>query len=99
MNYYILTGVISFAVGFLIAFLIFKKKNNDYAIYSMLNEFKNSIDEYKNQTILNTKEINYIKQYTTQNSEDKQIKPDYLIKLPNNKSILIDCKLNLEKYI
>ena len=107
----------------------------------MLNEFKNSIDEYKNQTILNTKEINsaiqtasnltrklttnqnlkgqfgedcleailktcypneninYIKQYRTKNENNEEIKPDFLVKLPNNKSILIDCKLNLDKFL
>lgn len=141
MYIYILVGLISFLIGFLISFLIFKKKNNDFALYSMLNEFKNSIDEYKNQTILNTKEINsaiqiassltknlttnqnlkgqfgedcleavlqacypdeninYIKQYRTQNEDEKEIKPDFLIRLPNNRSVLIDCKLNLDKYI
>ena len=141
MHIYILVGFISFFAGFLIAFLIFKKKNNDFALYTMLNEFKNSIDEYKNQTVLNTKEINnaiqtassltkalttnqnlkgqfgedclevvlktcypdeninYIKQYRSQNEEEKEIKPDFLIKLPNKKSILIDCKLNLDKYL
>jgi len=141
MEVYLIIGISSFFLGFLIATLIFKKKNNDFAIYSMLNEFKNSIDEYKNQTILNTKEINsaiqtasnltkklttnqnlkgqfgedcleailsvcypneninYFKQYQTKNSDNKDIKPDYLVKLPNNKSILIDCKLNLEKYL
>lgn len=134
-------GFISFVIGFFVAYFIFKKKNNDFAIYSMLNEFKNSIDEYKNQTIINTKEINnaiktasdltkklttnqnlkgqfgedcleailkvcypneninYIKQYHTLNEDNKEIKPDYLIKLPNDKSVLIDCKLNLEKYL
>lgn len=141
MEAYIIVGIASFLIGFLIATLIFKKKNNDFAIYTLLNDFKKSIDEYKNQTILNTKEINsaiqtasnltkklttnqnlkgqfgedcleailsvcypneninYFKQYQTQNIDNKDIKPDYLVKLPNNKSILIDCKLNLEKYL
>lgn len=141
MNYYIIVGIISFLIGFILAFFIFKKKNNDYALYSMLNEFKKSIDEYKNQTVLNTKEINsaiktasdltkilttnqnlkgqfaedclekiikacypnenvnYLKQYRTKNANCEDIKPDYLVKLPNDKSILIDCKLNLEKYL
>ena len=141
MHYYFAIGIISFLCGFLISSLIFKKRNNDFALYTMLNDFKNSIDEYKNQTALNTKEINsaiktandltrilttnqnlkgqygedcleailqtcypnneinYIKQYRTINEENKEIKPDYLVKLPNNKTILIDCKLNLEKYI
>lgn len=142
MNYYyIIVGGVSFLVGFLVSYLIFKNKKEDFALYTMLNDFKKSIDEYKNQTVLNTKEINsaiktasdltkilttnqnlkgqfgedcleailkacypneninYIKQYRTQNVDNKEIKPDYLINLPNNKSILIDCKLNLEKYI
>ena len=141
MNNYFIIGIISFLVGFILSSIIFKKKNNDIALFTMLNDFKNSIDEYKNQTIINTKEINnaiktasdltkilttnqnlkgqfgedcleailktcypneninYIKQYQTQNEENKDIKPDYLIKLPNDKTILIDCKLNLEKYI
>ena len=43
--------------------------------------------------------LNYIKQYSTLNSDDKSIKPDYLINLPNDKNMIIDCKLNLEKYI
>lgn len=43
--------------------------------------------------------INYIKQFDSINEEDKKVKPDYVINLPNNKNILIDCKLNLEKYI
>ena len=51
------------------------------------------------QTCFPEKNINYIKQYVTKNENNKEIKPDYLVKLPNNKSILIDCKLNLEKYI
>ena len=140
-SYYLLIGLVSFILGFLISLLIFKRKNNDYTLYSMLNEFKNSIDEYKNQTVLNTKEINnaietaskltkvlttnqnlkgqfgedclesilkvcypneninYIKQFRDKNIEENDIKPDFLVNLPNNKSILIDCKLNLEKYI
>jgi len=46
-----------------------------------------------------TENIHYIKQFDTQNNLGEKIKPDYLINLPNNKTILIDCKLNLEKYI
>ena len=142
MNYYyIIIGIVSFLIGFLFAYLIFKKKSNDLALYTMLSEFKKTIDEYKNQTILNTKEINtaiktasdltktlttnqnlkgqfgeecleailkacypneninYIKQYRTKNEDNEEIKPDFLVKLPNEKSILIDCKLNLDKFI
>lgn len=43
--------------------------------------------------------LNYFKQYNSQNEQGAVIKPDYLVKLPNNKSIFIDCKLNLEKFI
>ena len=141
MEYYIITGLVSFVLGFLLAIPFFKRKKDDLALYTMLSDFKNSIDEYKNQTILNTKEINsaiktasdltktlttnqnlkgqygeecleailqacypnedinYIKQYKTQNEDNKEIKPDYLINLPNKKTILIDCKLNLDKFI
>ncbi|MBR1616574.1 DNA recombination protein RmuC, partial [bacterium] len=45
------------------------------------------------------KNINYIKQFKTTNENNDEIKPDYVINLPNNKSVLIDCKLNLEKFI
>ena len=141
MNYYILIGAVSFLFGFIIAYFVFKRKENDFSLYNTLNEFKKSIDEYKNQTIINTNEvnnaiktasdltkllttnqnlkgqfgedcleailknanfqenINYFKQFQTQNEENKEIKPDFLVSLPNEKSILIDCKLNLEKYI
>ncbi len=43
--------------------------------------------------------VDYVKQFVTKNNEYKTIKPDYLINLPNNNSILIDCKLNLEKFV
>lgn len=45
------------------------------------------------------KNLNYIKQFETLNEESKKIKPDYVINLPNDKNIIIDCKLNLEKFI
>lgn len=45
------------------------------------------------------KNLNYIKQFDTTNCENKKIKPDYVVNLPNNKNIIIDCKLNLEKFI
>ncbi len=55
------------------------------------------------ETIIKTcypdKNIHYIKQYISRNEDDKEIKPDFLVKLPNNRAILIDSKLNLEKYI
>ena len=43
--------------------------------------------------------VDYFKQFITKNSDNKQIKPDFIINLPDNKSVLIDCKLNLDKYI
>ncbi len=43
--------------------------------------------------------LNYIKQFQTTNENGEKIKPDYLINLPNNKNIIIDSKLNLEKFI
>ena len=144
INYFIV-GSVSFFVGFLvallIAFFIFKRKNDDATLYLMLKDFKNSIDEYKNQTMINTNEvnnaiktasnlvsalttnqnlkgqfgedclesilkvcypnenINYFKQYRVVNAENKEIRPDFVVDLPNNKSILIDCKLNLDKYL
>lgn len=45
------------------------------------------------------KNLNYIKQFETYNNENKKIKPDYIINLPNDKKIIVDCKLNLEKFI
>lgn len=41
----------------------------------------------------------YFKQVEMINTEDKTIKPDFMVKLPENKSILIDCKMNLDKFI
>ena len=141
MQGYISTGIIFFILGFLCHFFLIKFKKENSALYMLLNDFKKSIDDYKLQNELNTKEvkdaikssqelvkilttnqnlkgqygedclenviktiypqenINYIKQFETQNDENKTIRPDFLIKLPNNKSIIIDCKLNLEKYI
>lgn len=43
--------------------------------------------------------VDYVKQFNTLNKDNEKIKPDYLINLPNNKHILIDCKLNLDKFI
>ena len=141
MSSYILTAAVFFILGYLFCFTLSKFKKENSALYLLLNDFKKSIDEYKLQNELNTKEvkdaiktsselvkilttnqnlkgqygenclenvlkavypqenIDYIKQYETQNDENKTIRPDYLVNLPNNKSILIDCKLNLEKYI
>ena len=41
----------------------------------------------------------YFKQIEAVNEDGVKIKPDYLIKLPNNRNIIVDCKINLEKYI
>lgn len=139
--YYIIVSILAFFSGFVIAALIFGRKTKENALILLLNDFKKTIDEYKNQNQTNAKEvqfaiekaneltkmlttnqnlkgqfgedcleavlkacypqenINYIKQFDTINEDDKKIKPDYLIQLPNEKSILIDCKLNLEKFI
>ena len=43
--------------------------------------------------------VDYVKQFNTLNKDNEKIKPDYLINLPNNRHILIDCKLNLDKFI
>ena len=143
MNYLqiIIITILSFLTGFIISALIFNRKSKENALILLLNDFKRTIEEYKNQNQTNTREvqnaiekaseltnilttnqnlkgqfgedcleailkvcypqenINYIKQFDTTNEDDKKIKPDYLINLPNQKSILIDCKLNLEKFI
>ncbi len=138
---YIIIALVSFLAGIIVSFVFFKTQKENNALIIMLNDFRRTIEEFKNQNIQNTKEvnlalektselakvlttnqnlkgqfgedcleaviktcfpnqnINYIKQFETVNSDDRRIKPDYLIKLPNDKSILIDCKLNLEKYI
>lgn len=43
--------------------------------------------------------IDYIKQASYLNEDSQNIRPDFVVNLPNNNKILIDCKLNLEKYI
>lgn len=141
MYNYIIIATIFFVLGFLVHFLISKFNKKNSTLYILLNDFKKTIDEYKLQNEINTKEvkdaiktsselvkilttnqnlkgqfgedcleniiktiypqenIDYLKQFETQNKDNKTIKPDYLVKLPNNKTIIIDCKLNLEKYI
>ncbi len=141
MYNYFLTAIIFFILGYFCHFFFSKIKKESSALYILLSDFKKTIDEYKMQNELNTKEvknaikssaelvkilttnqnlkgqygenclenvlktifpqenIDYIKQFETQNDENKTIRPDYLVKLPNNKSLIIDCKLNLEKYI
>ena len=130
----------SFSLGFLLSFLIFSKKKSS-EIFILLNDFKKSLDEYKNQNTIYTTEvknaikdasnlnkllttnqnlkgkfgedcleaiiktcypeqnINYVKQFRTKNENEEEIKPDYLVNLPNNKAIIIDCKLNIDKYL
>ena len=41
----------------------------------------------------------YLKQIEAYSADGTKIKPDFLIRLPNDKNIIIDCKVNLEKYI
>ncbi len=138
---YIITGVIIFLCGFILAFIIYKSKTTQNTLYSALCELRKTIEEYRMQQSINSNELmgtvketaklakilttnqnlkgqfgenclenilkicfpnensDYIKQFETQNEDNKTIKPDFLVKLPNEKSILIDCKLNLEKYI
>ena len=48
------------------------------------------------------KDEEYFTQYTDKNQEDKQIKPDIVVKLPEDKHIIIDAKVSLiayEKYV
>ena len=51
------------------------------------------------KTCFPNENINYFKQINAVNDQDSEIRPDFVVNLPNDKSILIDCKLNLEKYI
>ena len=137
----IIICALMFLTGFFISLIIFKQKSSKDELILNLNEIKKTIEDYKLQNIINSKEISqtmqeasklaktlttnqnlkgqygencleniikvcyptenvdYIKQINTTNSQNKKIKPDFLIKLPNEKSILIDCKVNLEKYI
>ncbi len=137
----IIICALMFLTGFFISLIIFKQKSSKDELILNLNELKKTIEDYKLQNIINSKEISqtmqeasklaktlttnqnlkgqygencleniikvcyptenvdYIKQINTTNSQNKKIKPDFLIKLPNEKSILIDCKVNLEKYI
>ena len=141
----IAVGFCAFVLGFIVSFIIQKilnsKNSRDFELFRLLSEFQKTLEDYKNQNTINTKEvkdaikdasnlarvlttnqnlkgqfgeecleaiisvcypnkdINYIKQFVSKNDNGNQIKPDYLVKLPNQKSILIDCKLNLEKYI
>jgi DNA recombination protein RmuC len=46
--------------------------------------------------------IEYEKQHTLKDENDKQLRPDFLIKLPDNKHIIVDSKVSLtafERYI
>lgn len=106
---FILTAFLGFSLG-IIALLQIKavkdtiKDARELAKALSTNQnLKGQYGEDCLETILNScflqKDINYIKQYITINKDNKEIKPDYILHLPNNKSILIDCKLNLDKYI
>lgn len=140
MEVYII-GTVAFALGFIIAKIIYKKKNYENTLFSILTDFRNSVEKYENQQNINAKEIqeaikganelkkmlttnqnlkgqfgedcleaiiktcfpneniNYIKQVDSENEDGQKIRPDFLIRLPNDKNILIDCKVNLIKYI
>lgn len=137
----IIIAAFSALLGFIICYLLFRKNEKQNMLYMLLNDFKNTIEDYKKQNEINTKEvkdavksasdltkilttnqnlkgqfgedclenvlraiypnekIDYVKQVEFKNEDNEKIKPDYLINLPNDNSILIDCKLNLEKYI
>ncbi len=43
--------------------------------------------------------VHYHKQYNTQNTDDKTIRPDIVVNLPNNKHLIIDSKFTLTSFI
>lgn len=140
MTNYILLLVLSFLSGVVLTLLLVKRNNNS-ELFVLLNDFKNSIENFNTTSKINTTEvknaikdanalakalttnqntkgrfgedcletiiktcypaenIHYIRQFISRNEDNKEIKPDFLIKLPNNKAILIDSKLNLDKFI
>ena len=56
MNY-IIISILAFLSGFIIAALIFGRKTKENALILLLNDFKKTIDEYKNQNQTNAKEM------------------------------------------
>ncbi len=66
---------------------------------NLKGQFGQDCLEYVLKACFNGENIDYIKQPTFSNAAGDKIRPDYLVCLPNNKAILIDCKLNLEKYM
>ena len=60
MTEYILGGILIFITAFISGALIFRKKDSQNALYLMLNDFKKSIDEYKNQNEINSNEVKNI---------------------------------------
>jgi len=109
LSQYILTAFFGFTLG-IIAILQIKAIKDTIKDARALSRalttnqnLKGSFGEECLEAIIKTcypdKNINYIKQFVTKNEDGKEIKPDYLINLPENKSILIDCKLNLDKYL
>ena len=57
MTNIILFSTVSFILGFLIAMLIFKRKNVENSLLKMMLEFKTAIDDYKNQNAINATEV------------------------------------------
>ncbi|MBQ8475952.1 DNA recombination protein RmuC [bacterium] len=105
----ILTGFLGFSLGILAILQIKAVKDtlrdakNLAKALSTNQNLKGQFGEDCLEAVLKAcypdKNINYVKQFVSKNEENKEIKPDYLVNLPNNKSILIDCKLNLDKYL
>ncbi|MBR2069601.1 MAG: DNA recombination protein RmuC [Candidatus Gastranaerophilales bacterium] len=105
----ILTGFLGFTLGILAILQIkavkdtLKDAKNLTKALTTNQNLKGQFGEDCLEAILKScfpeKNINYLKQFITKNEDNKEIKPDYLVNLPNNKSILIDCKLNLDKYL
>lgn len=105
----ILTGFLGFSLGILAILQIKAVKDtlkDARALTKALTTNQNLKGQYGEdclEAVLKTcypdKNINFIKQFCTKNEDNKEIKPDYIVNLPNNKSIIIDCKLNLDKYL
>ena len=54
---YIITGVIIFLCGFILAFIIYKSKTTQNTLYSALCELRKTIEEYRMQQSINSNEL------------------------------------------